>query len=430
MGHRTYARSLHGGLYFLSRRTTAVFLLLLISVLLVVPAVFAAPSTDPQKRLDPASVRTPTPIPSPKVTLPPATEPARVNRTTINQQLKALDRPKVTLPSGLFLLILGAAGIGILAILYLIYRRWAGISAGKKRLSSNLAGNPTLVGDTSPPVPGGSQPPAGPASLFPPSLVKRFTHAEFIGEGGLARVFRATNAKTGMTVAVKVPVRYDEVTGTHFTRDIINWQGLVHENIIRIWSANILPVPYIEMEYAPSSLAAIAMPVPGERAVGLALGAARGIAYAHARGIIHRDIKPGNVLLSEDGIPKITDWGLAKALDDPRQSSMIGFSPSYAAPEQLAPHRFGRPGPATDIYQLGMLLCELLTGTPAFRREGMLDLTIAITEDEPVVPSWGGRHEEELRSIILRCLAKRPEDRYATVDDLVHDLERVQAGGW
>jgi serine/threonine protein kinase len=141
---------------------------------------------------------------------------------------------------------------------------------------------------------------------------------------------------------------------------------------------------------------------------------------------VHRDIKPENILLTADGVPKITDWGLGKAIGDTRQSSMIGFSPAYAAPEQIAPHRYGRPGPATDIYQLGMLLCEMLTGAPAFRGEGMHDLNTSILEDTPVIPRWNGRHGNELEKIILRCLAKKPEDRYASVSDLIRDLESVQ----
>ena len=409
-------------------RIAAAGILLLILVLLTAPAVAAAPSFLPARKVDPAAVHTP--APTPVVTLPPAAEPARVNRTTVVQALKnAADRPKVTVPEGIFLLILAIAGFGLLAIAYFLLRRWAESPGEEKPRKKSVPGTPTLIGDTATPLPEAPPAVAGPAVAFPPSLARRFSHAEFVGEGGLARVFRARNEKTGMTVAVKVPVRFDEATGTHFTRDIVNWQGLEHPNIIRIWSSNILPVPYIEMEYAPSSLAAIRLPVPEERAVGLVLGVARGIAYAHAQGIVHRDIKPENILLTRDGIPKITDWGLAKAVTDPRQSSMIGFSPAFAAPEQLAPHRFGRPGPATDIYQIGMLLCELLTGATAFRREGMLDLTIAIIEDEPVILPWGGRHEEELRAIILRCLAKRPEDRYASVADLVSELERVQAEG-
>ena len=360
-------------------------------------------------------------------TVQPTPVPARLNRTLFSQTAKnVVERQKVTVPSGVFLLIVAIAVIGLLAILYLLIRRNAGLPGGQKKTKNPVPGNATVIEETATPAQKTTSSYTGPAVPFPPSLEKRFLHPEFIGEGGLARVFRAQNAKTGMTVAVKVPVRYDEVTGTHFTRDIVCWQGLEHENIIRIWSSNILPVPYIEMEYAPSSLAAIPLPLPERQAVGILLSIARGLKYAHEKGIVHRDIKPENILLTDEGVPKITDWGLGKAIGDTRQSSMIGFSPSYAAPEQIAPHRYGRPGPATDIYQLGMLLCELLTGAPVFRGEGMHDLNTAILEGTPVIPRWNGRHGDELEKIILRCLAKKPEDRYASVADLIRDLESVQ----
>ena len=362
-------------------------------------------------------------------TVQPTTDPVRENRTSLIQiAKKAAERPKVSVPSGVFLLIVAIAIIGLLAILYLLIRRTAGSFRGKKKPEQPaLAGNPTVIEDTPSPAAKTTGGYPGPAVPFPPSLEKRFVHPEFIGEGGLARVFRAQNIRTGMTVAVKVPVRFDEVTGTHFTRDIVFWQGLEHENIIRILSSNILPVPYIEMEYAPSSLAAISLPLPEEEAVRILLGIARGLAYAHEKGIVHRDIKPENILLTAEGIPRITDWGLGKAVGDTRQSSVIGFSPAYAAPEQIAPHRYGRPGPATDIYQLGMLLAELLTGAPVFRSEGLHDLNTAILEDIPVIPSWNGRHGNGLKQIILRCLAKKPEDRYASVVDLIRDLESLIA---
>ena len=258
---------------------------------------------------------------------------------------------------------------------------------------------------------------------FPPSLERKFTHAEFIGEGGLARVFRAQNAKTGTVVAIKVPVKFDETTGTHFTRDIILWQGLCHQNIIRMYSSNILPVPYIEMEYAPSSLAAMKFPVSEEKAVAIITGIAHGLSYAHGMGVVHRDIKPENVLIASDGTPKITDWGLGKAIGDPRQSVMISFSPAYAAPEQIAPQRFGKPGPRTDIYQLGVLLFEMLTGTVPFGQEGFSDMNQAILSDEPAVPDWVGNNVRKIRSVIARCLRKRPEDRYASVAEFLADLE-------
>jgi Protein kinase domain len=366
-------------------------------------------------------------LPTAPVTVRPTPDTVRENRTSLIQiAKKAAERPKVSVPSGLFFTIVAIAIIGLLAILYLLIRRTAGSLRGKKKLEKPVpSGNPTVIEDTPAPAAKTTGGYPGPAVPFPPSLEKRFVHPEFIGEGGLARVFRAQNIKTGMTVAVKVPVRFDEVTGTHFTRDIVFWQGLEHENIIRILSSNILPVPYIEMEYAPSSLAAISLPIPEDEAVRILLGIARGLAYAHEKGIVHRDIKPENILLTAEGIPKITDWGLGKAVGDTRQSSVIGFSPAYAAPEQIAPHRYGRPGPATDIYQLGMLLAELLTGATVFRSEGLHDLNTAILEVIPVIPPCEGCHTNELKQIILRCLAKKPEDRYASVVDLIRDLGPV-----
>ncbi len=365
------------------------------------------------------------------ITMRPTTIPARQNRTSLLQTVikNAAERPKVTVPAFWFILIVVIIFIGLGTILYTLLKKGDRPSVTRKKSGNDVPDHVTVIETPLPETPAEASPPdrsRGPAVSFPTTLEKKFLNAEFIGEGGLARVFRAQNAKTGRTVAVKVPVRFDEITGTHFTRDIVFWQGLEHENIIRIYSFNILPVPYIEMEYAPSSLAAIPLPLPEEKAVRMIMGIARGIAYAHGKGIVHLDIKPDNILIASDGTPKITDWGLSKAIGDTRKSSMIGFSPSYAAPEQIAPDRYGKPGPATDIYQIGMLLSEMLTGSVAFVCEGMHDLHCAILADTPVIPSWNGRHVDEIRKIILKCLAKRPENRYVSVADLISDLESLQ----
>ena len=368
------------------------------------------------------------PTSSPRVRPSPALVPARQNRTSIIQTIEknVAERPKVMVPALWFILAVVVAFIGIGVILYFLLRSGKGPGSGPKPPSRD-AGNPTVIETTSQETVKGATPHyPEPAVQFPQSLSKRFFDPVFIGEGGLARVFRAQNAKTQAIVAVKVPARFDEITGTHFTRDIVFWQGLEHKNIIRIYSFNILPIPYIEMEYAPSSLASVSLPLPEEKAVGIILGIARGLLYAHGKGIIHRDIKPENILLASDGTPKITDWGLGRTISDTRQSSVIGYSPSYAAPEQIAPLKYGRPGPATDIYQLGMLLCELLTGSVAFEAEGMHDLNMAILNDLPVLHSWNGLHENELRKIILKCLEKQPEERYKSVADLIRDLEVIR----
>jgi serine/threonine protein kinase len=360
--------------------------------------------------------------------------PALRNRTAVVETPAAITivRPTVNVPAGVLITIALIAGAGIFAIAYLLFVRNRNKETGTGR--ENTAGeesrHATLVPVMPGRVPDGEHgfPRNGPDAAFPASLEKRFLNPEFIGEGGIARVFRAKNAKTGKTVAVKVPQRFDEMTGTHFTRDIFFWQGLGHENIIGIYSTNILPVPYVEMEYAPSSLARMKLPLPEPEALAIVTGVVRGLAFAHGKGIVHRDLKPENILIAEDGTPKITDWGLGKRVNDPRQSTMIGYSPGYAAPEQVAPQIYGKPGAATDIYQVGVLFTELLTGTNPFAREGIHDTNMAILNDPAGEPSWDGRHVPEIRAIIRKCLARRPEDRYSSAADLLTDLEAVGRG--
>jgi len=265
------------------------------------------------------------------------------------------------------------------------------------------------------------------AAHLPPALEKRYPGAEYVAEGGASRVFRARDREEGRDVAVKVPIRFDEVTGTQFTKELHVWQGLHHKNIVGIYAANIFPVPYIEMEYVESSLAAAKLPLPPARAVAIIRGVAEGLRYAHELGIVHRDIKPGNILIAPDGTPKITDWGLAKA-EGSRQSGIIGFSLEYASPEQLAPNLFGEPGPWTDIYQLGVLFYEMLAGHVPFRGGGMGEVTHAILHDEPPPPAVEGPDAERIRSIIRKCMQKDPKDRYRSVAEILRELEGIGEG--
>ena len=414
--------------------TSLIVFLVLVAILIpAAPATDAVTGTQGVLETNPAEpdalVLNPQPSAT-SVTVRPTIITVRPTRTpALAAARTAADRLKDAVPPLLFIVILGIAFAGLIAILYMLVCRGSGSPVLQKK--QNAAGTATIIENPMPDAGESPHVPAvqGPAVVFPPSLEKRYLNPVFIGEGGLARVFRAVNAKTKNTVAIKIPVRFDEITGTHFTRDIVFWQGLDHPNIIRIYTSNILPVPYIEMEYAPSSLATRPLPLQEDEAIRIVLGIARGIAYAHMKGIVHRDIKPENILLAADGTPKLTDWGLGKAIADPRQSTMLGFSPSYAAPEQIAPHLFGRPGPATDIYQLGMLLYEMLTGMVAFSGEGLHDLNMAILKEDPVVPGWNGTYEGQLKKIILKCLAKRPEERYPSVDELIRDLVAIHGDG-
>jgi parallel beta-helix repeat protein len=263
---------------------------------------------------------------------------------------------------------------------------------------------------------------------LPAALERKYPDAEYIAEGGVSRVFRVRDETNNRYVAVKVPIRFDEVTGTQFTKELTIWEGLHHKNIVELYDANIFPRPYIEMEYVASSLAEMHFPIDEKKAAAIITGIAEGLRYAHEQGIVHRDIKPGNILLTPEGMPKITDWGLSKA-QGTKQSGLIGFSLEYAAPEQLAPNLYGEPGPWTDIYQMGILFYEMLAGHVPFAGDGMGEVTHAILHNEPGPAVSGGKNADAINAIIAKCLRKRPQDRYTSVADLLKDLEGLDLAG-
>ncbi len=263
---------------------------------------------------------------------------------------------------------------------------------------------------------------------FPPELADRYTSIEFLGKGGLAHVYRAMRLKDGKTVAVKIPIRFDETTGKCFMKEIVAWEGLRHPNIVEITEVNILPLPYVEMEYVRSGLADLKTPLRPRKAAEIIMGVAKGLAYAHEQGIIHRDIKPHNILITREGIPKITDWGMSRLLGSSAVPTVTGFSLAYAAPEQVSPGRFGETDERTDIYQLGVVFYELVTGKPLFPGDNLAAVSNAVISQTPVPPSQINPESADLERIILRCLEKEPKNRYQTVQELINDLSGYLAG--
>ncbi len=175
------------------------------------------------------------------------------------------------------------------------------------------------------------------------------------------------------------------------------------------------------MEYVPGSLEEVAKPMPVWKAVHLITGVSDGLRYAHEHGFIHRDIKPHNILLTKDLVPKITDWGMSKVLAaDVKKSSVAGFSLSYAAPEQVSPSGFGRTDERTDLYQLGVVFYELVTGSIPFGGESIVEVGNAILREEPIPPSEYNPDAEAVEKIILKCLEKDPAKRYQSASEL-HD---------
>ncbi|MGB8219662.1 MAG: NosD domain-containing protein [Methanoregula sp.] len=275
------------------------------------------------------------------------------------------------------------------------------------------------------PTPGETPPVSGPKFYFPPELESRYMDIRHIGRGGVAHVFAAHRKSDNRLVAVKIPISFDEVTGKCFLNEIAAWQTLRHKNIVEVLEVNILPVPYVEMEYVPGSLEVVKKPLPVWKAVHLVHGITDGLAYAHAHGIIHRDIKPHNILVTGEFVPKITDWGMSKVIATTMEkSSVAGFSLSYAAPEQVSPAEFGRTDVRTDIYQLGALFYELVTGSIPFGGESIVEVGNAIVREDPTPPTEYNPEAEAVEKIILKCLAKNPADRYQSADELLDALSR------
>jgi eukaryotic-like serine/threonine-protein kinase len=270
-------------------------------------------------------------------------------------------------------------------------------------------------------------PPITPApeqkNYFPRELENKYTEITYIGRGGIAWVFSARHKSDGVKIAVKIPISFDETTGKCFLNEIAAWETLRHENIVEVTAVNILPVPYVEMEFVPGSLEAVEKPLPVWKAVHIVNGITAGLQYAHEHGFIHRDIKPHNILLTEDVVPKITDWGMSKVLAaDIKKSSIAGFSLSYAAPEQVSPTEFGRTGERTDIYQLGVVFYELVTGSLPFGGESIVEVGNAILREKPIPPSEYNPDAEAVQKIILTCLEKDPARRYQSAAELLDAL--------
>jgi len=260
--------------------------------------------------------------------------------------------------------------------------------------------------------------------LFPAEIADRYYDIGFIGSGGISRVFLARKMENGEEVALKIPINFDDTAGKSFMKEIMAWEGLNHQNIVRVSDANILPVPYVEMEYVNRTLNALPRPLPPRIAVEIVLGIARGLACAHSKGIIHRDIKPQNILVTPDGIPKITDWGMSKVMGAVIAPTLTGFSLSYAAPEQVSPENFGDTDQRTDIYQLGTLFFELMTGRVPFEGDEIGRVSSRITSEEPERPSAINPEAGGLDAIILKCIEKDPAMRYQSADELIADLEK------
>jgi predicted Ser/Thr protein kinase len=259
-----------------------------------------------------------------------------------------------------------------------------------------------------------------------------------LGRGGMGVVYKARQCGLNRMVALKMILVGGHAGEAELTRFHIEAEAIArlqHPNIVQVFdSGQSAGHPFFSMEYVEGGTLANRLghqPQPARQAAQLVAVLARAMHVAHQRGIVHRDLKPANVLLTADGTPKITDFGLAKRLDAEKaltQSNAIVGTPSYMAPEQ-AEARTRAIGPPADIYALGAILYEMLTGRPPFLAETPLDTILQVVADEPAPPSRiQSRVPPELEAVCLKCLRKEPRLRYVTALGLAEDLERFLAG--
>jgi serine/threonine-protein kinase len=291
-----------------------------------------------------------------------------------------------------------------------------------------------------------------PADEVDPGRLAQFRIVARIGRGGMGIVYRAEDEKLRRTVALKVlPSAFtqDEERRRRFLREARSAAAITHPNIATVYDVGeadgrvFLAMELVEGETLRDRLARGAMP-PAE-ALRVARAMARGLARAHGKGVVHRDLKPDNVMIDQDGEAKILDFGLAKlreaeaeagsgksALERAETASQITGegrvlgTPQYMSPEQA---KGVAVDARTDVFSLGVVLYEMLAGVRPFRGETSFDVLVAVTRDPP--PPLRDRAPDtppSLQAVVDRCLAKAPSERFASGKELAEALEAVPLG--
>jgi eukaryotic-like serine/threonine-protein kinase len=263
-----------------------------------------------------------------------------------------------------------------------------------------------------------------------------------VGRGGMAEVYRARDIRLDRIVAIKTlraDLARDQIFQARFRREAQSAASLNHPNIVAVYDtgedmATGVPVPYIVMEfvdgYTVRDLLQDGHRLLPERSLEIIDGVLRALDYSHQAGIVHRDIKPGNVMVTRNGDIKVMDFGIARAMSDAQatmtQTAQVIGTAQYLSPEQA---RGERVDSRSDLYSAGCLLYELLTGRPPFTGDSPVAIAYQHVRENPIppsqvdpdVPAWAD-------AIVLKAMAKSPADRYQTAGDMRADLQRAASG--
>lgn len=276
--------------------------------------------------------------------------------------------------------------------------------------------------------------------LAVPRNFGEYTLEEEIGRGGMGIVYRAHQRSLGREVAVKVILRGALASPEDMARFRAEAEAaarLEHPGIVPIFEVGeveghlYFTMPLVRGQTLGGFLTEA--PLSNREAASLVRDVARAIQYAHERGVVHRDLKPANVLVDSAGRTHVTDFGLAKRVYDGVAASLTATgailgTPSYMAPEQASGGR-GEVGVQSDVYSLGALLYALITGRPPFQGPSPVDTVLMVLEQDPVSPRLLNRRvDRDLEMVILRCLQKPPELRYATAGQVAGDLQAYLEG--